>query len=103
MKIENGRAEYKKFVESYTPEEIRLANNARKELNRKIPSAPGKKPRYPEIKDERVVTRPRNAFIQFVTNRATSADFNNIMAKDRMKLIGAEWKALNAEEKAVSE
>lgn len=101
VKIETGEAAYKSYVERYTPEQIRIANIARKELNRKSAAKSGKKLKYPEIKDERVVTRPRNAFIQFVTNRATSADFNNILSKDRMKLIGAEWKEMSADEKAV--
>jgi len=100
VKSETSEAAYKSYVERHTPEEIRIANVARKELNKKYPTKPGKKLKYPEIKDERVVTRPRNAFIQYVTNRASSPDFNNIRAVDRMKLIGAEWKELSASEKA---
>lgn len=101
VKLETAQAEYKKYVERHTPEEIRIANNARKELNRKFPTKYGKQVKYPEIQDERVVTRPRNSYIQFASIRATSGDFKNIMAKDRMKLLGQEWKELSAEEKQV--
>lgn len=101
VKIEESEAAYKSFVERHTPDEIRLANIARRELNRKAPTGARKAPKYPEIRDERVVKQPRSAYIQFVTNRATSMDFNNILAKDRMKLLGQEWKELSAEEKSV--
>lgn len=48
-----------------------------------------------------MVGRPSSAYIHFVTNRTTSSDFNGIQAKDRMKLIGQEWKSLSEDEKNV--
>ncbi|CZT16636.1 uncharacterized protein RCC_02471 [Ramularia collo-cygni] len=100
LKTEAANAAYKRYVESYTPEQIRQANAARKQLNKKNPTKAGKGLKYREIQDERIVTRPRNSFILFALSRLPSADFKNILAKDRMQLIGKEWNALSADEKA---
>lgn len=101
VKVEKDQAEYKRWVESHTPDEIRKANAARTELNRKLPSKNGRKAKYPEIVDERVVSRPRNAFIHFFLNRTNSGDLKNLKAKDRMKLLAQEWQELSQGEKSV--
>ncbi|KAK4560561.1 hypothetical protein LTR86_005758 [Recurvomyces mirabilis] len=105
---ETGQAEYKKWVESHTVEEIAAANRARQHLRRlekkKVAddASPHKKlrgVRVQSIHDERRVKSPISAYFQFNINRQASGDFKNIPVQERAKLIGQEWKALNQEEK----
>lgn len=95
-----AKADYKRFVESHTPEQIQLANRARHQLRRKLNVKGTSK--YSQIKDERAVKRPASSFIQFSINRQASGDFRNIPVAERAKLIGQEWKALSESEKKVS-
>ena len=97
---EAAQAEFKRWVESHTPEQIQLANRARNQLRRKLELKYTHK--YSQIKDERAVKRPATAYIQFSVNRQASGDFKNIGVAERAKLIGQEWKALSESEKKVS-
>lgn len=45
--------------------------------------------------------RPRTAWAAFLGERTKSSDFNGIAVTERIKLVAAEWKALNADEKKV--
>lgn len=54
------------------------------------------------IKDTRQVKRPRSAWTHFFTERAVSTDFNGIAVPERLRLMGAEWKALNDSERQVN-
>ena len=96
---EAAQAEYKRWVESHTPEEIQLANRARHQLRRKLNLKGTRK--YVQIKDERAVKRPASSYLQFSINRQASGDFRNIPVSQRAKLIGQEWKALSESEKKV--
>ncbi|KAK5116020.1 hypothetical protein LTR62_000476 [Meristemomyces frigidus] len=109
-------AEYKKWVESHTIEEIKAANIARRQLrglrrknlkegtsSSSSSSSMAENKRGPKtwtsIVDERQVKRPTTSFSQFVVNRHASGDFKNIPTVDSMKLISQEWRTLSAEEK----
>lgn len=109
---ETAQAEYKKWVESHTVEEIAAANIARQHLRRlkkeKNTEAASPRKKIPAkrlrfIDDERRVKRPiASPYVQFSINRHASGDFRNIRFEERAKLIGQEWKALSQEEKDVS-
>lgn len=97
------QAQYKKWVESHSADEIQQANVARRALRRKLEQDRPKRTRskWPPIHDERAVKRPSNPFAQFVMNRNASGDFKGITLPERGKLIGQEWKALSDLEKSV--
>lgn len=96
--------EYKAWVESHTIDQIRIANNARALLRRKL-AGKYKSMAYPahtqQLIDERRPKRTLNPWGFFFTERVTSPDFNGIKIHDRLKLISGEWKALSADEKKV--
>jgi len=88
---------HNKWVESHTPEEIRLANNARRAL-RRIASKTSKT-RLPLISDSRQVKRPLQAYAQFVQERFKSGDFQGIPVKEVGGRLATEWKTLSTGEK----
>ena len=97
-------AEYKAWVESHTPDQIRIANNARNLLRRKLAGKlkGNAKPGHTQlIVDERQVKRPQTAWSFFFAERQASSDFKSIAIAERAKLIAGEWKALSADEKKV--
>lgn len=98
---EAAAADYKRWVESHSPEEIKLANSARKKL-RKVDDKKSPK-KWSAIEDERLAKRPVTSYVHFSISRQASGDFNNIKIGERAKLISQEWKALDAEEKQVSD
>lgn len=99
-----NQAAYKKWVESYTPDQIRLANIARKALQRKVPSPTGKKSSrrgVVQIHDDRQVKRPQSAYFKFTLDRKASGDFKGIALGDVAKQVTKEWNELSAGEKKV--
>ncbi|KAH4234280.1 hypothetical protein HBH61_202130 [Parastagonospora nodorum] len=88
------RAEYKAWIQSHTPAQIQDANKARSALRRLKASA-----RSTKLVDDRQVKQPPGAYIHFFTERKSTPDFRGISVQESAKLIGAEWKALNAGEK----
>ncbi|KAF3043226.1 hypothetical protein E8E12_009383 [Didymella heteroderae] len=93
-------AEYNAWVKSHTPEEIRLANNARKLLKRKLAGKnKGGIARTQLIEDDRQPKRPTSSWTIFFAERQSSSDFQGISIPERSKLIAAEWKSLSASEK----
>ncbi|KAK5149227.1 hypothetical protein LTR04_007318 [Oleoguttula sp. CCFEE 6159] len=96
-------AEYKTWVESHTPEQVRIANKARRRIlhlmAKKSAAAQGlSHPRI--IKDERQLKRPTSAFALFYTERFASNDFKGIpRVSDAARLTSEEWKALSEGEK----
>ncbi|KAF1364817.1 hypothetical protein EJ07DRAFT_161798 [Lizonia empirigonia] len=94
-------AEYKAWIESHTPEQIRVANNARARLRKLLPPLKkgGAHRNTRTLVDERRVKRPMNPWAFFFTERCPSSDFNGIAAPERTRLIAGEWKALDANEK----
>ncbi|KIX95597.1 uncharacterized protein Z520_08717 [Fonsecaea multimorphosa CBS 102226] len=100
-KAENERA-YKKWVQSHSPLEIRLANNARRQLTKKAKAA-GKKKHYRPIQDDRSVRRPGTAYLFFLKARNDSGDLRGMTVSERGKLVGQEWKNLSSSEKKTYE
>ncbi|KAI9846105.1 MAG: hypothetical protein M1837_004361 [Sclerophora amabilis] len=89
-----NEVKYKQWVQSHTPDQIRLANNARAVLKRR--SATGK---YPPITDDRKVKRPLPPYILFSMERQRTGDFKNMAITETSKLIGSEWKGLKEDDK----
>lgn len=102
-RMQESQAEYKKWVESHSADEIQQANNARSTLRRKLEKdrPKGKRSKWAPIHDERAVKRPVNSYAQFALNRNASGDFKGITLAERSKLIAQEWKALSDQEKSV--
>ncbi|KAH7114411.1 hypothetical protein B0J11DRAFT_135882 [Dendryphion nanum] len=93
-------AEYKAWVRSHTPDQIRLANNARNLLKKLLPSKNNSSPPHTQIiLDDRRTTRPLNAWVLYYRERVTSGDFKGIAVSESCKLISKEWKALTVGEK----
>lgn len=95
---ENAASEQQKlkWVQSLTPTQVRLANNARANLTKR-----GIKGYSSKLSDERTPSRPRSSYLYFALDRIHSGDLKGVAFADRGKLIGTEWKALPAGEKKV--
>ncbi|KAJ4354828.1 hypothetical protein N0V95_003513 [Ascochyta clinopodiicola] len=99
---ESNAAAYKAWIETHTPDQIRIANNARIQLRKKLAGTlkNNAKPAHTKpLFDERRVVRPRSAWTFFFAERAQSSDFSGIKIADRANLLAAEWKALDANER----
>ncbi|MCJ1262798.1 hypothetical protein MMC22_002668 [Lobaria immixta] len=86
-------AAYRQWLESYTPDQIRLANNARVSLRKK-----GMK-KYPKLADERQVKKPLAPHIYFIKDRQATAAYAAIKPLEKMALLCKEWSAAPAAEK----
>ncbi|KAH7388779.1 hypothetical protein BKA66DRAFT_59620 [Pyrenochaeta sp. MPI-SDFR-AT-0127] len=96
------RAEYQAWVNSHTPEQIRIANNARAKLRARYEKSEkkGRSPSYTaKIHDDRHVKRPSSPYALFSKERWASGDLKGINATDSLRLIANEWKALSTGEK----
>lgn len=88
--------EYQSWVTSHTPEQIRQANLARAELKRlKVPGFT----LYKEIKDNRQLTRPGNAFSIFV--RDVKEDVGLTSVGELGREAARRWRSLEPSEKQV--
>ncbi|EUC50193.1 hypothetical protein COCMIDRAFT_82655 [Bipolaris oryzae ATCC 44560] len=94
------KAEFDKWLQSYTPQEIRIANLARAQLRRRLA---GKQKGHPahsaKLHDPRHVKATLNPYALFSRARHATGDFKGIPVIQASKLIGAEWKSLNESEK----
>ncbi|KUJ20616.1 uncharacterized protein LY89DRAFT_666276 [Mollisia scopiformis] len=95
---ETNAVQYKQWVESHTPDQIRIANNARKLLKKKY-----NKKHLATIVDSRQPKRPANARAMFVKDRYDSGDFKGIKFAEASKLVQSEWSALSPSERKVYE
>ncbi|CZR61082.1 uncharacterized protein PAC_10978 [Phialocephala subalpina] len=86
---------YKQWVESHTPDQIRIANNARLALKKKLNKTSG----YPAIKDSRLPKRITNARALFTKDRYASGDFKGISLSDASKLLSSDWNSLSPSER----
>ncbi|RDW88839.1 hypothetical protein BP6252_00871 [Coleophoma cylindrospora] len=93
-----NEAALKKWIESYTPDQIREANNARRLLKDKVKSV-GKN----LLDDVRAPKRPRSAMMLFTRQRWASGDFKGVKVPDASKLIMEEWRELSSAEKEALE
>jgi len=85
---------YKKWVLTYTPDQIRSANNARRILKRRLTTG-----YYPQIKDERQVKPALRAYILFTQERYNSGDLKNMTLPERAALLSKEWRGMTESEK----
>ncbi|KAI9862580.1 MAG: hypothetical protein M1813_004432 [Trichoglossum hirsutum] len=86
---------YKKWLESHTPEQIRTANKARASLRRRSPGHRA----FPKLKDERLVPRPLTSFMLFARERRASEDLGHLKATEVGALMGKQWRELPENEK----
>jgi hypothetical protein len=94
-------AEYKRWVESHSVEEIKAANSARRALRSREALPKNGKTKWLEIKDERRAKQPMTGYLFFLSSRHASGDFKGINVADRTKLMAQEWKSLTEEERSV--
>ncbi|KAI0586700.1 NHP6B Chromatin-associated protein containing the HMG domain [Pyrenophora tritici-repentis] len=100
QKMAEKQAEFKAWLYSHTPDEIRIANNARAQLRKKLAGTQKKGVAYTKkLVDDRVPKQKPTSYLRFFLERHASGDFKSIKAADAAKLIGTEWKALSAAEK----
>ncbi|KAG8525564.1 uncharacterized protein KY384_009208 [Bacidia gigantensis] len=99
---EQATRDYRQFIASKSPSEIKQANNARRQLKRIAKQ--NKNARVPPaykvmLKDERQVKHPRIAYNYFYTERNASNDYKGMAVPTRSGLLGKEWKELSASAK----
>ncbi|KAI9816391.1 MAG: hypothetical protein M1832_005058 [Thelocarpon impressellum] len=85
----------KKWIESFTPDQIREANNARRRLKRLL----NRPQSYHLIKDERQPKRALSPYVHFYLSRVESGDLKHMSVGDRSRLVRDEWKGLTDAEK----
>ena len=95
-RAENQRA-YREWILSMTPDNIRKANVARNNLKRL-----GIKGYRVHLVDDRQVTRPRSAHVEFLKERFSTGDMKGIAAAHALKQIMKEWRELGETDKQVS-
>lgn len=96
------QAEYQAFIHSYTPEQIKIANNARSQLRKLLADKRKHTPPYAKkLVDDRQTKKAVSPFPAFVRARHASGDYKNIPSTEAIKLAANEWKSLSAAEKQV--
>ncbi|KAK3056852.1 hypothetical protein LTS18_011604, partial [Coniosporium uncinatum] len=94
---------YEAWVSSHTPEQIRLANNARRRLKQLLPLTKSGSQRSGKgltlIQDARQVKRPASSFSIFHGERYRSEDMKGIALAEVAKLTSGEYKALSESER----
>lgn len=95
-------AAYKSWVSQHSPLAIKIANDARRALNKEAKAGKGKVKSIQLIKDDRLVKQSPSAFIYFNSERRASGDFKHMAFAEAARLAAKEWKALSASEKKVS-
>ncbi|KAF2739878.1 hypothetical protein EJ04DRAFT_508333 [Polyplosphaeria fusca] len=98
-KTAERQAAFSQWVLTHTPDQIRLANNARVRLRALYKKKNISLGRTKKIPDDRLVKRPAPAFARFFGERKASGDMKSISLKESGALIANEWKALSASEK----
>ena len=92
--------EYKKFIDSHKPDEIRLANNARAQLAKKGRKNGSTKPS--SLRDPRIPRQPRSAWVFFTKDRWSSGDLKGMKVPEAAPLISREWKDMSPTQRKVS-
>ena len=92
-KIANATA-YRQWIESHPPAVIREANLARRHLKKLGGNAK-------QLQDQRQVRFKRTSYTYFYQQRLKSGDFRGLKMTEAAKLVGREWKGLQASEKKV--
>ncbi|KAL9053457.1 MAG: hypothetical protein Q9162_004760 [Coniocarpon cinnabarinum] len=90
---------YSDWVRSHTPDQIRLANNARARLNRLAGQrhSTGYRftKRYTLLKDDRQLKRPKSGFMQFMADRWATGEFAGVKVQEASKTMTQDWKNLS--------
>ncbi|TGO39220.1 hypothetical protein BHYA_0058g00310 [Botrytis hyacinthi] len=86
---------YKNWVESHTPTEIRTANYARHHIRRLTKRSAS--PRI--IKDDRLVKNVTSSLFLFMKERYASGDFASLSIPESSKQIAQEYKSLSPEQR----
>jgi predicted nucleic acid-binding Zn ribbon protein len=98
-----NEADYVKWVESFTPDQIRIANNARISIKKRL-SASGikfKQGSYSQIKDSRQPHPHIAATNIFIREKHATGDFKGIGFAEASAQLHREWKAMSEAEKKV--
>ncbi|KAJ5766990.1 uncharacterized protein N7511_004606 [Penicillium nucicola] len=95
-KIAN-KAAFEAWLNSYTPLQIRQANNARQQLHRVEDKTRSK--RWSPIPDERLVKRASTSYNLYFTERLRSSDNQHMDARERFATFAKDWAALPETEK----
>lgn len=85
------------WVKSYTPEQIRLANNARVLLKKLTGKSYGH-----QLQDDRIPKRLRSEMALFAQDRWASGDLKGVKLTDAAKLLRSEFLELPEGERKVS-
>jgi len=85
----------KKWVESHTPDQIRIANNARAQLRAKSKT----KKSWTPIQDERRPKTAISAYFYFSKEKRASGELKGISFVDSTKLLADEWRSLSPSQK----
>ncbi|KAI0397870.1 hypothetical protein F5Y17DRAFT_413866 [Xylariaceae sp. FL0594] len=93
-----NKAIYKKWVESYSPEQIRAANRARRRLKKKY-NIPASIKTIVRIRDERPTRRPLAPYMLYLKSRWASGDFAGVDPREASRRIGAAWRGLTDAER----
>ncbi len=95
-------AAYRRWLQSYTPLQIKEANNARDQLKRNAKAAGKPATKLQHLKDDRLVKQPANPYAMFVQDRVASGDLRGMQVSEYGRLLGREFKEMSASEKKVS-
>lgn len=90
-------AALKEFIESHTPEQIRLANNARLLLKKLTGKARGL-----QLQDSRIPKRTRSPLAIFTQDRWATGDLKGVALVDATRIVRKEFDELSATERKVS-
>ena len=93
-----NEAALKRWVQSFTPLQIKEANNARDQLKREAKKNSSKRQfrhKFSHIKDDRLVKQPANTYAMFVQDRYASGDMNGMKIGEIGKLVGREFKEIH--------
>ncbi|KAL9621592.1 MAG: hypothetical protein Q9160_003984 [Pyrenula sp. 1 TL-2023] len=98
---EENKANLRKWLQTLSPDQIRLANRARNTLRRlykeKSAKAYVKSPAI--LTDERLVKRQANSYNLFWRERYASGDFSGMTVPEASKLAGQEWRDMSDAQK----
>ncbi|KAL1306811.1 hypothetical protein AAFC00_005468 [Neodothiora populina] len=86
------KQQYQEWVQSHTPDQIRLANIAR----RKLRLLTGSNKKYHHIQDDRHVNAPMNSFMLYLRDQSAAGDG---FPPEKMKEWAEKWRSLSDSER----
>lgn len=88
-----NNAAYEAWIQTHTPLQIKDANLARRRLAKLTSGF------VPQLRDDRLVKRPRTAFVLYFVDRTEGGDFKHMAAKDITSRVTEEWREMTDYEK----